>query len=79
MSRAAANCDTTDSRPSDPVDFQDLEEERLARAALSRLSEPGTHRLCTAVANLGGIEVRERLLVDACQRSCGAHLCGCDH
>jgi len=40
------------------------QDERLARAALSRLTEPGEPRLATHVAELGAVVVRDHLFAD---------------
>jgi len=58
------------------------EEERLARAALSRLSEPGEPRLASLVAELGAVVLRDRLLEgrgsDGLQDDVATRLEACD-
>ncbi|NPC95542.1 DNA-processing protein DprA [Nocardioides sp. zg-DK7169] len=58
------------------------EEERLARAALSRLSEPGEPRLSSLVAQLGPVVLRDRLLEgrgsDGLQDDVATRLAACD-
>ena len=41
-----------------------LHEERIARAALSRLAEPGDPRLAALVAELGAVRVRDHLIAE---------------
>ncbi len=41
-----------------------LEDDRLARAALSRLAEPGDPRLASLVADLGAVVVRDHLVAE---------------
>lgn len=67
--------------PGSPPDLRDIEGERLARAALSRLAEPGTARLGAAIAELGAIEVMQRLLAqdgDRAERGVAARLAAID-